>query len=147
MKTIDSAVRRLLSWAAMASLVCFSLFGIVACEDKEQQYKIYENQEIRVCGVENPLKNIEWLKIMCEKNNIHSSFKIDLYEVNETKEQVILIPYNPDYKQFDYWVYDCSGNMTKYYGGLGRERMSVSAPFPINSYCTYICTIWSLTIK
>ncbi|MEA4916751.1 hypothetical protein SDC9_134640 [bioreactor metagenome] len=134
--------------------LCMALL-VAGCEkekEKKLQYEIYENHEISACGVEDPLVNIEWLKITCDKivlnkNHIHSSFKIDLYEENETKEHVILIPYSPDKGIFNDNVYDCSGKITVYFAGKAGEPTSVPPQYPLGLYCKYVGTLWSLTIK
>ena len=43
------------------------LVGVVGCEDKTTQYEIYENHDISACGIEDPLRNIEWLSEYCRK--------------------------------------------------------------------------------
>lgn len=130
----------------------FLIIGMGGCEDNEPQYEIYENHEISACGVEDPLKNIEWLKIICNeivltKRNIHLSFSIDLYETKETKEHVILIPYSPNKGIFNYNVYDCSGKVTIYHAGPTGEIISVPPQYPLYQYCEYVGTLWSLTKK
>jgi hypothetical protein len=134
-----------------AMLLIFA--GIIACGKKEmQEYEIYGNHDIEACGIEDPLKNIEWLKLLCSeiiqnKEDIHSSFKIDLYEENETREHVILIPYSPYKKIFNYGVYTCSGESTVYYAGISGEVSLVPHAYPLHQYCTYVSTLWSITIK
>jgi hypothetical protein len=131
---------------------------MVSCGKEENifKYEIYENHDISACGVEDPLRNIEWLKaitdeILLAKEDIRRSFKIDLYQENETKNHVILIPYSPDKKIFEYKVYDCSGELTKYYAGPSGEPQEKSSKvppqFPLDFHCTFISTLWSLTIE
>ncbi|MFV0376775.1 MAG: hypothetical protein ACK5JD_05660 [Mangrovibacterium sp.] len=132
--------------------LCVVLLGAGCDEEKESRYEIYENHEISACGVEDPLMNVEWLKIihdkiLVNKKNIHSSFKIDLYEVTETSEHVILVPYTPDKGIFEYNVYDCSGEVTIYFAGKTGEVTSTSPEYPLTEYCNYVGTLWSLTIK
>lgn len=132
--------------------LCVVFLGAGCDDGNEPQYEIYENHKISACGVEDPLVNIEWLKIICnkillKKNDIHLSFKIDLYEKNDTKEHVILIPYSPDKGIFDYKVYDCSGDVTVYFAGKTGEGTSVPPEYPLAQYCSYVGTLWSLTIK
>ncbi len=149
MKTLTS------TWGKLKLLFIFSFFLIflgTGCEDKEPQYEIYENHEISACGVEDPLVNLEWLKrikdeIVLNKTDIHSSFNIDLYEERETKNHVILIPYSPDKKIYDYPVYNCSGELTIYHAGPGGEIQGVPPAFPLHSYCTFVGTLWSVTVK
>jgi hypothetical protein len=44
------------------------LFLIIgACKKKESQFEIYENHDISACGVEDPLRNIDWLVEYCRK--------------------------------------------------------------------------------
>lgn len=132
------------------------IMGMVSCEDTESKYEIYENHEIFACGMEDPVQNLGWLKaiideILFNKKDIHSSFSIDLYQENETKNHVILIPYSPDKKIFDYKVYDCSGELTRYYAGRGGEihekSSNVPPQFLLSSYCTFISTLWSISIE
>ena len=61
-------------------------------------------QNIFVCGVNDPLKNIEWLREYCESLNEtqnFSSVSIELYKVIDTNEYVFKI--GTSYSEFDYF--------------------------------------------
>jgi hypothetical protein len=65
--------------------------GIVSCEDIEPKYEIYENHEISACGVEDPLRNIEWLANYYQKyisRKDVSEVYIFLYKINDKDEYV-----------------------------------------------------------
>jgi hypothetical protein len=47
--------------------IFFTLLLFMGCK-KEPEYEIYENHNISACGIEDPLKNIEWLTQFCNKN-------------------------------------------------------------------------------
>jgi len=95
-----------------------------ACKDKEPQYEIYENHEISACGVEDPLRNLDWLAEINEKyriTNPKSAFyydaRVELYSNLETHEEyvvVFIIPKEekltaPAYLPNWYQIYSCSG--------------------------------------
>ena len=47
-------------------LITALLFLIMgACKDKGSLYETYENHDISACGVNDPLRNIEWLAESC----------------------------------------------------------------------------------
>lgn len=128
----------------------FMLIGN-GCKDKDPQYEFYENHNISACGIEDPLINIGWLKIITDeivknKTDIQNGFSIDLYEENETKNHVISIPYSPEKKSYDYAAYYCSGELTIYYSGPG-ETHGVPPAFPLHSDCTFVATLWSVTVE
>ena len=60
--------------------IFFSLLLVMGCK-KEPQYEIYENHDISSCGIEDPLKNIEWLTQYC--NNIVTNSLIKGYEYSQ----------------------------------------------------------------
>jgi hypothetical protein len=89
----------------------FAMFILLSC-DNEPKYEIYENHNISACGIEDPLKNIEWLTQVC-KNNV-KSYNVDIYiyENTETKENYFVI-YALD-KGYDYYlinVFSCSNEL------------------------------------
>lgn len=71
-------------------MLLFILAGMVACEDKEPQYEIYENHEISACGEEDPLKNMEWLEEDIKKYPAARSIEIFVYANNITEEELIV---------------------------------------------------------
>jgi len=99
----------------------FLIIGMGSCEDKGTQYEIYENHEISACGVDDPLRNLDWLaEFTATKKEIAYSYdiRIELYGNLETQEEHIVMflspyprkncrPMNPfDLKQ----IYTCSGD-------------------------------------
>ncbi len=89
----------------------FTMFILLSCA-KEPKYEIYENHNISACGIEDPLKNIEWLTQIC-KNNI-KAYNVDIYiyENTETKENYFVI-YVLDKEHDDYLinVFSCSNEL------------------------------------
>lgn len=83
-------------------VVIILLAGAVGCEDKTTQYEIYENHDISACGIEDPLRNIEWLAefIVINKESVimhlyrNYDIMIHLYLNNETQEENIVISFN-----------------------------------------------------
>jgi len=82
---------------AMATLcmVCALFFMFLSCgKSQEHEYEIYENHDISVCGVNDPLQNIEWLKEYCsnikERKDI-SPVQINLYKIIDTDEYIFVI--------------------------------------------------------
>ena len=62
-------------------------------KEKSAKYYIYENHDISACGVNDPLRNLEWLKEFCQSINdsYFSTVSIELYKATDTKENVFLI--------------------------------------------------------
>jgi hypothetical protein len=78
-------------------VLLFILAGIVACEEKEPQYEIYENHEISACGVDDPLINLDWLdKFITENKESTYNITIHLYNNTETLEDKIVIFFDID---------------------------------------------------
>jgi hypothetical protein len=81
----------------MAAL-CLVVFASVGCDKAEtssiENNNINKNHDIFVCGVNEPLQNIEWLKeyreSLEERQNFDSVF-IDLYKVIDSDECVFKI--------------------------------------------------------
>ena len=102
----------------------FLIMGMGACNnDKEPQFEIYENHEITACGVEDPLRNFDWLTEWTEKNKkVSESFdiRVELYGNIESQEEFIVCLYTlnrvlPEgYEHPDPYdckqVYSCSGD-------------------------------------
>ena len=62
-KSTQSPFERMQKGAAI--LLSVLLFMAWSCE-KSDKYDVYENHDISVCGVNDPLQNTEWLKEYCE---------------------------------------------------------------------------------
>lgn len=94
-------------------IICslFALFLLMGCE-KAPQYEVYENHTISSCGIEDPLKNIEWLTQYC-KNNLKAYYvEIYIYENTETKENYFVIyTLNKGYKNYQINVLNCSNEL------------------------------------
>ncbi len=137
-----------------AAIISLLLLSVVGCEKEEGvKREIEKNHNITACGVKDPLTNIEWFKTMCDKielksNDINVSFNIDLYYERGTGNNLFLIPYNPDKGTFDYAVYNCEGELTDYdFNSLPRTGDKYEFPEdPLDLYCEYMGTIWSLKI-
>ena len=104
----------------MVIIVVLMIGGLLsACSDIEDpDSEIFENQEVLVCGVDNPLQEIEWLKEFCNnvtENNEFSTVRISLYKVIDKDEYIfqITIPSPIEYAQNHYYstLYfrDCNG--------------------------------------
>ena len=68
--------------------------GMGACGDKnvDPQFEIYENHEISACGVDDPLRNLDWLSEYCtEIKEQKRHVDIYLYKVTEKDEYVFAI--------------------------------------------------------
>jgi len=70
------------------SYIFFTMLLLIGCK-KEPRYEIYENHNISACGIEDPIKNIEWLTQYCKKNEKAYSVDIFIYENTETSENYI----------------------------------------------------------
>lgn len=109
-------------------LLQFITISITGCKDKEAEYEIYENHGIPVCGIEDPLVNIDWLAEFTAENTPPTksppfygfNIYIQLYLNNETQENYIVIlfdfiekgePY--EFEPIDEYslkqIYSCSG--------------------------------------
>jgi hypothetical protein len=76
------------------SLLIGALLMTTTCSETEEPINdIYENHDISACGVDDPLKNIEWLREYCNslKTQDFSSVYIYLYKVIDTGEHVFQI--------------------------------------------------------
>jgi len=104
------------------------ILSITGCEKKaeEPQYDIYENHDISACGVNDPLRNIEWLKEYCanikEKQDIEY-VHIYIYKVIDKEEYIfeIDVPSSIDYASNKYYTdqyfRDCIGDTAFYWWG------------------------------
>lgn len=94
-------------------IICglFILFFLMGCS-KEAQYERYENHTISSCGIDDPLKNIEWLSQYCKNNVKAYSVEIYIYENTDTKENYFVI-YTLDKGSENYQinVYSCSDEL------------------------------------
>lgn len=94
------------------------LVGINGC-DKETKYDIYENHNVSVCNIEDPLTNIVWLKDYCKANSKKRNTVIYVLEDKITKENYLGIYTNSEIKGFmNINVFNCSGELLfKWYTG------------------------------
>ena len=123
------------------SYILFTLLLLMGCK-KEPRYEIYENHNISACGIEDPLKNIEWLTQYCKKNEKAYSVDIFIYENTETSENYIVTYSLEKGYEFSYTnVFNCSNELLfHWYNG--------TSPSP--RYDTYfsnkkvISKIWSV---
>ena len=92
------------------------------CENKEPQYDIYENHDISACGVNDPLRNLDWLaEFTANYKSSNINVTVHLYANIETKvENIVMIHRRYTYHEGDrlletmdpYYadkVYSCSG--------------------------------------
>ena len=77
-------------------------FIITACNKPEEpKFDIYENHNISACGMEDPLRNLDWLSEFTTENrdiahgNV-SYIKVELYANVETMEEYIVIFHFPE---------------------------------------------------
>ena len=92
-------------------------FAVTACSNTEEM-------ECKVCGIDNPLQDIEWLREYCEnlkERQDISKVSIDLYKVIDTGKHLFKI--GTIYSNVDtplayseYWR-DCTGNNVFYWMG------------------------------
>ena len=105
----------------------FLILEMGACKSMEEpRFEFYENHEIMACGVEDPLRNLEWLAEFTEKYREYSELpnysygvRIELYSNIETQEEHIVIFINRYWSGSHYCaplslyesdqVYYCSG--------------------------------------
>ena len=86
----------------------FLIIGIEACGDKEvfgdkePQFEIYENHDISACGIDDPLRNLDWLAEFtaarnpaCDSVYYSWNIRIELYANIDTHEEYILIYFFP----------------------------------------------------
>jgi hypothetical protein len=95
--------------------------GFVSCRKQitKKEYDIYKNHNISACGVNDPLRNIEWLKEYCESINETQdvlSVHINLYKVIGTVENIFQIgvpspiEYAPNQYYSTLYFRDCNGD-------------------------------------
>ena len=111
----------------MKNLIITALLFVLAlagCEKKAEapQYEIYENHNISACGVNDPLRNLDWLaEFTANYKDKAINVTIYLYANIETKEENIVMIY----RRYTYYedgnfletmdlyyanqVYSCSG--------------------------------------
>jgi len=85
--------------------LCAAVLLAVGCDKKSNEFPpqpFYENHDISVCGINDPLQNIEWLreycKILKEMQNFSSTY-IYLYKVKGTDEPLFQTVIS--YSEFD----------------------------------------------
>ena len=82
--------------------LCAVVLLAVGCDKESTGYDVYENHDISVCGIDDPLQNIEWLseycKILKEMQNFSSTY-IYLYKVIGTDEPLFQTVIS--YSEFD----------------------------------------------
>ncbi len=114
-------------------ILFFNLMG-TGCEKKEED-------SVTVCGIENPLSNLDWLK------NIKSQLKTDsdvtsaaiiLYRLNNVDYILIHGTYHSVHDYPDSIIYDCKGN-EKYVCG-GNQQVDNCSTFLSNAQ--KIKTLW-----
>ena len=105
----------------------FLIIGMGGCEDNVPQYEIYENHEISACGVEDPLRNIEWLSEYCRKiieQKEYSNINIHLFKVIDKDEYIFQTVYPSQIEHYFSNSYrNCSGYIIFHWE-------SVNAPNP-----------------
>ena len=71
--------------------------GMGACGDKDEepQFDIYENHEISACGLDDPLRNLDWLaEFTANYKDVAINVTIKLYANIETQEENIVMFHN-----------------------------------------------------
>ena len=101
-------------------ITLFLFTGIVGCE-KEPEYEIHENHEVSACGVEDPLRNIEWLRKYCEnivaKKNV-SEVTIYLYKIKDKEEHIFAICFPSIDEYFASSYNNCDGDEVFYWDSV-----------------------------
>ena len=91
----------------------FLITGMGACGNEEPQWEIFENHEISACGVDDPLRNLEWLTEFCKEiKEQKRHVDIYLYKVTEKDECVFEIYYPSNLNKHDYNIdyFNCSND-------------------------------------
>ena len=106
--------------------------GILSgCEPKIQyDCQVWVNEEAEVCGVKNPIENIDWLKKINQlyvddfnyyvKSNKYYEYVLSIYENNISAERYFVIQWFSEY----YEAYDCSQNEPFKAGKWKKENQS-----------------------
>jgi len=129
------------------SAVFFQLLLLCTSCDDDPKYVIAENHNISVCGVTDPLKNIEWLATFCkEHSNAELNISIRIFSNKSTDENHYVISFvnsTPiEYSREE--IYDCSGRKLFFKGIEGPTPAGWDDFFMENES---VATIWELQQK
>jgi hypothetical protein len=129
------------------SAVLFHLLLLcTSCRD-DSRLEIVENHTISVCGVTDPLRNVDWLARFC-KNQADAgiSISIRVYRNKSTDENHYVISF-VNHKPVEYSreeVYDCSGQKLFFKGIEGPTPTGWDEFFQGNEF---VVTIWTVEQK
>jgi hypothetical protein len=92
-------------------VVSFIIVLFSGCELFDNDYTIYENHDITVCNIKDPLKNIKWVRDFCKKHTRDYNARVYAYRNTKTGEDCIsIVRRDPgDYDRSEY--YDCQNNL------------------------------------
>jgi hypothetical protein len=100
------------------------LFVVAGC-DKTPKYNIYENHDISACGVNDPLRNIEWLKEIISNRAQHSGIYMNIYQCtyNNGNDGFLIEPcvQCDDYTSV---LYSCDGSILCNIQGIANKNVS-----------------------
>ena len=128
----------------MKKLISLSIivlfFGLVGCGGS--RYAIYTNHSITACDINDPLNNIEWLKIYTSGNTKSYNIILNLYKDTLTNNDLFEINYQSRDMKFGVInVYDCSDSLL-FHWDMGTSPSPVFNAFYANK--KYISKLWSV---
>lgn len=117
---------------------------------KETNFMIVENHDITACGVNDPLKNVQWLTEFCKEHTptdfTGNTLTISIYKSKTSVENHYVISFVNsevvDYSRKE--VYDCSGLRLFLKGIAGPAPTGWDEFFQENEF---VATIWELKAK
>lgn len=132
----------------LAGAVLPLLMGVGCEKDNNPKYEIYENHQVSACGVDDPLKNIQWLKDYVAANFNAYSTNIFIYKDKNSETNYFVIETNTDFKPDrspssikTTSVYTCSGERILFYGTEGPIPSTWDEFFQQNEK---LLTLWSI---
>ena len=127
-------------------LVAFFILIWAGCED-DPKYEIYENHDITVCGIKDPIRNIDWVAEICNRKEFALYESIRVYKNKETEE--IYLRYS--YQFFvgvsrESWtkIYTCSGEVIMEGSRIGPSGPPYDFWRDFESQNELIGTIWTV---
>jgi len=101
-KIIKNSFERMQKGAVV--ILCFLFFTTSNCgKSKSEEYDIYENHDISACGMDDPLRNMDWLAEFTAENSkpthdnvyYYWNIRIELYANIDTHEKYLVISFFP----------------------------------------------------
>ena len=123
-----------------------SLLLCTSCKD-DPKFVIVENHNISVCGVADPLRNVDWLAKFCkDHSNAEISISIRVYKNKSTDENHYVISFvnHVIVERSLEEIYDCSGQKLFFKGIEGPTPAGWDEFFQGNEF---VATIWEIEQK